>query len=163
MVIFQKRVVDLTELGLTRFVARARKAAGLKGSVDILVTSSSEMKGLNRRFRRKDKATDVLSFPAATNSVRKNFAGEIAISADIAAQNARELGHSAAEEVKILALHGLLHLRGYDHERDGGEMERRESQLRMLLGLPSGLIERTLIERTMGSGNRGRVRRKKNR
>jgi probable rRNA maturation factor len=147
VVIFQKRLVDLSEVALTRFVARARQAAGLKGSVDVLVTSSGEMKSLNRRFRGKDKATDVLSFPAAADGSRKRFAGEIAISADMAAQNAHELGHSAAEEAKILVLHGLLHLRGYDHERDRGEMERREKRLRTRLGLPSGLIERTLGEK----------------
>lgn len=152
MVVFQKRVPDLTELALERFVARAQQAAGLKGTVDVLVTSSSEMKALNRRFRGKDKATDVLSFPTADNAgkhdhvrkyVRKQFAGEIAISAEIAMQNARELGHTTGEEVKILVLHGLLHLRGYDHERDHGQMARRENQLRARLRLPSGLIERT--------------------
>ena len=100
MVIFQKRVPDLTKLALERFVARARQAAGLKGMVDILVTSNSEMKSLNRRFRGKDKPTDVLSFPAGDgghgkqSGVEEEFAGEIAISAEIAAENARELGHS---------------------------------------------------------------------
>ena len=141
MVIFQKRVADLTELALTRFVARARQAAGLKGAVNVLLTSSAEMKSLNRRFRKKDKPTDVLSFPAEPD-VQKQFAGEIAISAEIAAKNARALGHSPAEEVKILALHGILHLRGYDHECDNGQMARREKQLRAKLHLPVGLIER---------------------
>jgi len=149
VVIFQKRVPDLSKLALERFVARARQAAGLKGMVDILVTSNSEMKSLNRRFRGKDKPTDVLSFPAGDgghgkqSGVEEEFAGEIAISAEIAAENARELGHSAREEIKILVLHGLLHLRGYDHESDHGQMLRRESQLRARLGLPSGLIERS--------------------
>jgi probable rRNA maturation factor len=68
--------------------------------------------------------------------------GDIAISADIAAKNAKELGHSGLEEVKILALHGILHLAGFDHERDNGEMEREEARLRSALGLPTGLIER---------------------
>ena len=159
MVIFQKRVPDLTKLALERFVARARQAAGLKGMVDILVTSNSEMKSLNRRFLGKDKPTDVLSFPAGDgghgkqSGVEEEFAGEIAISAEIAAENARELGHSAGEEVKILVLHGLLHLRGYDHESDHGQMLRRESQLRARLGLPSGLIERL-------QPSNGRARRK---
>ncbi len=147
MVIFQKRVADLTELALNRFLARARRAAALKGTVNVLLTSSAEMKSLNRRFRAKDKPTDVLSFPAEPGP-RKQFAGEIAISAEIAAQNARALGHSPAEEVKILVLHGVLHLRGYDHECDNGWMARREKQLRAKLHLPLGLIERTTIERT---------------
>jgi probable rRNA maturation factor len=148
VVVFQKPVPDLSKLALERFVARVRQATGLKGMVDVLVTTNSEMKGLNRQFRGKDKATDVLSFPAADNGakqthVRNQLAGEIAISAEIAMQNARELGHTTGEEVKILVLHGLLHLRGYDHERDHGRMARRENQLRARLGLPSGLIERS--------------------
>lgn len=129
MVIFQKRVPDLTELALGRFVTRARYTAGLKGTVNVLLTSSAEMKSLNRRFCGKDKPTDVLSFPAEPGA-QKRFAGEIAISAEIASQNARALGHSPAEEVKILVLHGVLHLRGYDHECDNGQMARREKQLR---------------------------------
>jgi len=141
LVIFQKRVAGLTELALNRFVARARSAAGLKGVVNVLLTSSAEMKSLNRRFRGKDKPTDVLSFPAEPDA-RKQFAGEIAISAEIATKNARELGHSPADEVKILVLHGVLHLRGYDHECDNGQMARREKQLRAKLHLPLGLIER---------------------
>jgi probable rRNA maturation factor len=156
LVIFKKRVPELSELALLRFATRARRAARLKGSVNILVTSSREMKALNRRFRGKDKATDVLSFPAADNfvrndapktSARNQFSGEIAISVEIAAQSARALGHSTADEVKVLVLHGLLHLRGYDHERDDGQMARREGQLRMRLGLPSGLIERSGVRR----------------
>jgi len=146
LVIFQKRVADLTGMALGRFVARARRATGLKSAVNVLVTTSAEMKSLNRRFRGKDKPTDVLSFPAEPGA-RKQLAGEIAISAEIAAQNARSLGHSPAEEVKILVLHGVLHLRGYDHECDNGRMARREKQLRAKLHLPLGLIERTTIER----------------
>jgi probable rRNA maturation factor len=142
VVIWQKRVTDLSELALDRFVARARRAAGLKGRVNVLVTSSAEMKSLNRRFRGKDKATDVLSFPAEADS-HEGLAGEIAVSAEIAAHNARALGHSPAEEVKVLVLHGILHLRGYDHECDNGQMARREKQMRAKLRLPSGLIERS--------------------
>jgi probable rRNA maturation factor len=141
LVIFQKRVADLTELALIRFIARARRAAGLKGTVNVLVTSSAEMRSLNRRFRGKDKPTDVLSFPVEP-SRQKRFAGEIAISAEIAGQNSRTLGHSPAAEVKILVLHGILHLRGYDHECDNGNMGRRERHLRAKLRLPMGLIER---------------------
>jgi probable rRNA maturation factor len=141
VVIVQKRVADLTELALSRFVARARRAAGLKGRVNVLLTSSAEMKSLNRRFRGKDKPTDVLSFPAEPGA-QKQFAGEIAISAEIAAHNAWKLRHSPAEEVKILVLHGILHLRGYDHECDNGQMAKRERQLRANLHLPLGLIER---------------------
>src|SRR5450755_2294631 len=143
MVIFRKRVPDVAELALNRFVARARRVARLPGAVNVMITSSAEMKSLNRRFRGKDKPTDVLSFPSEPDA-QKKFAGEIAISAEIAAQNARGLGHSPGEEVKILVLHGILHLRGYDHECDNGQMAKREKQLRAKLHLPLGLIERAL-------------------
>ena len=149
MVIFQKRVPDLTDLALNRFITRARRAAALKGLVNVLITSSAEMKSLNRRFRGKDKPTDVLSFPAEPDA-QKQFAGEIAISADMASQNARALGHSPAAEVKILVLHGILHLRGYDHECDNGQMARREKQLRAKLRLPQGLIERAERKHQLG-------------
>ncbi len=145
MVVFQKRIIGLTELALARFVNRARRAAGLRAQVDVLVTSNAEMKSLNRRFRGKDRSTDVLSFPAPRS--RAGFAGDIAISAEIAARNARALGHPLAVEVKILVLHGLLHLRGYDHERDNGRMARREQQLRKQFCLPDALIERASAER----------------
>jgi probable rRNA maturation factor len=149
LVIFQKRVPDLTDLALNRFITRARRAAALKGLVNVLITSSAEMKSLNRRFRGKDKPTDVLSFPAEPDA-QKQFAGEIAISAEMASQNARALGHSPAAEVKILVLHGILHLRGYDHECDNGQMARREKQLRAKLRLPQGLIERAERKQKLG-------------
>ncbi len=141
MVIFNKPVAGLTVPTLTRFLARARRVAGLRGTVNVLLTTNAEMKSLNRSFRGKDKPTDVLSFPAASDS-NKGFAGDIAISAEIATQNARALGHDPGVEVKILILHGILHLRGYDHERDHGQMAGREQQLRRELRLPVGLIER---------------------
>ena len=141
LVILQKRVVGLTELALDRFVVRARRAAGLRAAVNVLVTSNAELRELNRRFRGKDQPTDVLSFPALPG-LKPRYAGDIAISAEIAAHNARTLGHTAAEEIKILALHGILHLRGYDHERDRGKMARREEKLRRELRLPIALIER---------------------
>lgn len=142
MIIFRKRVAGLSETALARFVARASRAAKLRGSVNLLITGSRELRAMNSRFRGKDKPTDVLSFSPVLGS--DAFSGDIAICADIAARNARSLGHSPAEEVKILALHGLLHLAGYDHERDNGEMARKEQGLRKSLGLPVSLTERTL-------------------
>ncbi|HEY3929408.1 MAG TPA: rRNA maturation RNase YbeY [Candidatus Koribacter sp.] len=127
------------EQALQSFANRARKAAGLKGQVQVLITSSDELRAFNRRFRRKDKPTDVLSFPAIIDGE----AGDIAISADIASENAFRLGHSLDEELRILILHGILHLAGHDHENDRGEMEALESDLRERLQLPSSLIERT--------------------
>ena len=108
----------------------------------MLVTGSQELQKLNRQFRGKDKATDVLSFPAPPEAA-DGLAGDVAISADIAAENAQRLRHEAADEIKILLLHGVLHLAGYDHEHDDGEMARKEQRLRKVLGLPIGLIERT--------------------
>jgi len=129
---------------LERFVLRARRLVRLRETVNVLVTSSEELRSFNRRFRGADKATDVLSFPSLPvgRSHAKRAAGEIAISADIARENAGRLGHSVADEVKILALHGILHLAGFDHERDNGEMARTEARLRMQLNLEVGLIER---------------------
>jgi probable rRNA maturation factor len=142
VVIFRKRVVGLSDATLTRFVLRASRTVKLRSSVNVLVTGNQELRALNRRFRGKDQPTDVLSFmpePGFANGL----AGDIAISAEIAKVNARRLGHSAAEEIKILALHGILHLAGYDHESDHGVMAARETKLRRLLGLPVGLIERS--------------------
>jgi probable rRNA maturation factor len=102
---------------------------------------------MNRRFRGKDLPTDVLSFPSET-AAHKQFGGEIAISVEIAMHNAQELGHSPAQEIKILVLHGILHLRGYDHECDNGQMAKREKQLRATLHLPLGLIERSRTQRS---------------
>ena len=136
---------------------------GLRGAVSVLVTSNRELQGLNRRFRGKNKPTDVLSFPAMPGLMR-GFAGDVAISSEIAALNARRLGHTAAEEIRILALHAVLHLAGYDHELDDGEMERKETRLRKTLGLPVGLIERrgqggkTLKSENASNGVPGPVR-----
>jgi len=147
LVILQKKVAGLSEGALQRFVRRARRGAGLTGAVNVLVTSSAAVRELNRQFRGLNRPTDVLSFPSLmllrpVGRKRTALAGEIAISGDVAAQNAAHLGHSAAEEIKILALHGILHLAGYDHERDEGQMAAKEAGLRRALGLPVGLIER---------------------
>ena len=141
MVIVRKPVARLSETALEQFVVRACRVVKLKGNVNVMVTSSRELRSLNRQFRGKDQATDVLSFPPIS-AWSSGQAGDVAISADIASKNARVLGHSPANEVKILALHGVLHLAGYDHEHDSGEMARKEDKLRRLLGLPVGLIER---------------------
>jgi probable rRNA maturation factor len=144
VVILRKRIAGLSASSLERFVRRARHELRLRDSVNVLVTSSAVLRALNRRFRGKDKTTDVLSFPSP-QMVRKpaRVAGELAISLDIARENANHLGHSVAEEVKILVLHGILHLAGFDHERDHGEMAREEARLRQKLSLNTGLLERS--------------------
>lgn len=142
----RKPVPGLSAAALTRFVARAQRSARLRGSVDVLLAGSADLRALNRRFRGKNQPTDVLSFPAG-GGPRNGFAGDIAISVDIAKQNAKRLGHATAEEIKILCLHGLLHLSGFDHERDQGQMASKERSLRRRLGLVSGLTERAATTR----------------
>ena len=156
MVVLQKRVAGLNESGLDRFVAKAKRAVGLRGAVTVLVTSNQELRRLNQCFRGQDRPTDVLSFPAEVLSAA-GFAGDVAISAEMATQNARQLGHSPAVEVKILVLHALLHLAGYDHEADSGEMARKEERLRQQLRLPAALIERSEKNAAHGRGLPGRV------
>ena len=145
MVILRKKIAGLSSSTLERFLLRARRAVRLRGTVNVLVTSSLELRSLNLRFRGKDKSTDVLSFPATPlgRPRAKEAAGDLAVSADIARENADRLGHSVAAEIKILVLHGILHLAGFDHEQDNGEMAREESRLRQQLKLETGLIERT--------------------
>lgn len=104
-----------------------------------LIANDAELRRLNREFRKKDYATDVLSFPSGQ---ALGFLGDIAISFERAECQAAEYRHSAEEEIKILMLHGVLHLLGMDHEKDRGRMARTENQWRTALGLPRGLIER---------------------
>jgi probable rRNA maturation factor len=141
MIVIRKPVAGLSAAALSRFVARAQRSTGLRGSVDVLLAGNNDLRALNRRFRGKNQPTDVLSFPAG-DSPHNGTAGDIAISVDIAKQNAKRLGHATAEEIKILCLHGLLHLAGFDHERDQGQMAKKELGLRRRLGLVSALTER---------------------
>ncbi len=125
---------------LERFASSAKRAARLRGEVAILITSSAGVRRLNRDFRGKDKPTDVLSFPFSA----KGLAGDIAISAQAANRQAKALGHTLATELKVLILHGMIHLAGHDHESDQGEMAALEAKLRAKLKLPQGLIERSI-------------------
>jgi probable rRNA maturation factor len=117
---------------LRDFLTDLAKRVAHGRAVTCLITTDAELRRLNRQFRGKDYATDVLSFPP----------DEMAISLDRAAAQAKELGHSVEEELRILMLHGLLHLCGMDHEADSGQMRRAEMRWRKKLGLPAGLIER---------------------
>ncbi len=104
-----------------------------------LLTGDEELRRLNRRFRRLNEATDVLSFP---NAAPAGDLGDIAVSLDRARAQARQYGHRVGDELCILILHGVIHLLGMDHETDAGQMARTELAWRKKLGLPSGLIER---------------------
>jgi probable rRNA maturation factor len=112
--------------------------ASARGDVCVALVSDARMRALNRQFRGKDKVTDVLSFPAET----RGFLGDVVIAAGVAKKQAKVAGHSLNTEIRVLTLHGLLHLLGYDHSSDDGKMARIEARLRKKAGLPEGLIER---------------------
>jgi probable rRNA maturation factor len=165
-------VTDRTEGGLTVTVTDGRGRAvprdtlgrwlasvappRARGRVTLALVSDRMMRQLNRRYRGADYATDVLSFaneaddampagPAGASARRAGGAdlGDIVIATGVARRQARDAGHAPETERRILALHGLLHLMGYDHERDAGLMRRVEERLRRKAGLPAGLITRT--------------------
>ncbi|MGA2599779.1 MAG: rRNA maturation RNase YbeY [Bryobacteraceae bacterium] len=104
-----------------------------------LIANDAELRRLNKQFRKKDYATDVLSFPSIEP---EKSLGELAISWDRAKAQASEYGHTVSDEIRILMLHGVLHLAGMDHEKDHGEMARAEIRWRKRLNLPASLIER---------------------
>jgi probable rRNA maturation factor len=109
-----------------------------RGKITVAIVPDTRVRALNRRYRRKNKTTDVLSFPAG----ERGYLGDVVIAAGVARRQAREAGHSVRTELRVLALHGLLHLLGHDHETDGGRMSRIERRLRAKGGLREGVIER---------------------
>jgi probable rRNA maturation factor len=123
--------------GLAAWLERIAPARA-RGGVAIAVVPDRRIREFNRQYRHKDAATDVLSFPAD----EPGQLGDIVIAHGVARRQARSAGHSLSTELRVLALHGLLHLLGYDHERDNGEMRRLEQRLRRAGGLREGLIER---------------------
>jgi probable rRNA maturation factor len=139
--------------GLGAWLRRIAPRAA-RGTLTIAILPDSKVKRLNRMFRRVDKPTDVLSFPSDASERRRGgevktnrrrsekYLGDIVIARGIAQKQAKKLGHPVATEFRVLALHGLLHLLGYDHEVDEGKMARAEARLRRKAGLPSGLIAR---------------------
>jgi probable rRNA maturation factor len=112
--------------------------ARARGAITVALAPDARVRALNRQYRKKDDSTDVLSFPAGEPGVL----GDVVIAAGVARRQAAAAGHSLATELRVLALHGLLHLLGYDHERDDGQMARLERRLRRKGGLREGLIER---------------------
>lgn len=147
-----RRAVSLPKRELSSFLALAAEAAGIKGHISVLLTDDEALRELNRTYRKKDKATDVLSFPAgepvkAIGRKMELQGGDIAISLATAARQAEAFGHDLKTEVKVLLLHGTLHLSGLDHETDRGQMARRERALRKQFDLPLGLIQRSVKAR----------------
>lgn len=159
---------------LRAFLRRARGAVPVAGQVSVLLVSDKTIKRLNVKFRGKRHATDVLSFPALempsqespsgkpsrTPAFHPAVAGDLAISLDTAARQAAQFGHPLPIELKILMLHGLLHLAGFDHEADAGEMANREEQLRRRFRLPTTLIARSRGRARQKSAKRGEPARK---
>jgi probable rRNA maturation factor len=123
--------------GLGPWLAKIAPASA-SGDVCVALVSDTRMRALNRQFRGNDTVTDVLSFPAET----RGFLGDVVIASGVAKKQAKAAGHSLNTEIRVLALHGLLHLLGYDHDADDGKMAKVEARLRKKAGLPKGLIER---------------------
>jgi probable rRNA maturation factor len=138
-VTFRRTPPDFRRRNVERFARRLAVEVAKGQPFACLISGDAELRRLNREFRGKDYATDVLSFPAAPPA---DSLGDLAISLGRARVQAREFGHSIEQEVAILMLHGLLHLLGYDHETDHGQMARAEKRWRTQLGLATSLIER---------------------
>jgi probable rRNA maturation factor len=155
----------LSAPGITRWLARLAPLRA-RGVVSVALVSDARVRVLNRQYRGHDCATDVLSFPSAgsgkppkrgsprthsaflhsalTPLLSERFLGDIVVALGVARRQARAAGHSELTELRVLVLHGLLHLLGYDHHRGNGAMARVERALRLKGGLPEGLIERTV-------------------
>jgi len=131
----------LSRRSLREFAKQLQEEVTEGRSFCCLVTNDEELRRLNKQFRKKDYATDVLSFPNGSEGNGVPL-GELAISWDRAKVQASEYGHAAEDEIRILMLHGVLHLTGMDHEKDHGKMARSEVRWRKRLNLPAGLIER---------------------
>jgi probable rRNA maturation factor len=140
--------------GLAAWLRRAAPPAA-RGTVCVALVSDARSRALNRAYRRKNYPTDVLSFhgdSSAVSAVVGRFLGDIVIARGVAASQARAHAHSAAVELRILALHGLLHLLGYDHHEDDGRMRRAEQRLLRKSGLRQGLIARARKTRHLRAG-----------
>ena len=150
MILNQQHEVRVAPRSLESFLRRVKRELGLKQSdLTICLLSDAAMARLNRKFRKKKGPTDVLSFPSvarrapvrrrhgsrAANSAKRDYLGDIAISLATARRYAKKSDRPLASELRVLILHGVLHLLGYDHETDHGEMDEIEQKLRKRLGL----------------------------
>jgi probable rRNA maturation factor len=124
---------------LRQFARRLQRCVAGGGAFTCLITNDDELRRLNRDFLGRDYPTDVLSFPRASGN---ESLGDIAVSSERAKAQAQTFGHEHLDEIRILILHGVLHLTGMDHERDGGEMDRAERRWRVEFDLPATLIAR---------------------
>ena len=156
-VTFRRPAADVRPRAIAHFARKLQREVARGRAFDCLIAGDAELRRLNREFRGKDYATDVLSFPwgrppglpsarsapsARGQARRPTPLGDLAISVQRARAQGREFGHGTEGEIRILMLHGLLHLLGMDHESDGGRMARAEKRWRARFDLPNGLIER---------------------
>jgi probable rRNA maturation factor len=146
LVVFRRVPAAVPRATLERFARDLRDEVADGHEFECLITSDRELRRLNREFRGKDEPTDVLSFPAAQTPAAgqeiRPALGELAVSWERAEAQAAEYGHALESELRILMLHGVLHLLGMDHETDRGRMARVEARWRLRFHLPNGLIER---------------------
>jgi len=149
LISFRRTPASVRRLHLEAFARLLCDEVSQGRPFDCLIADDRELQRLNREFRGKDYPTDVLSFPSGLSprrrvaaSPRRDPLGSLAISHERAAAQAAEHGHSLETELRILLLHGVLHLTGMDHETDQGRMARAEARWRTRLGLPDGLIAR---------------------
>jgi probable rRNA maturation factor len=144
-VTFRRTTLEVRPRAIGGFARKLQREVAKGRPFDCLITGDAELRKLNRSFRGSDYATDVLSFPALHPGASTPYLGDLAISLQRARAQAREFGHTTEQEVRILMLHGLLHLLGMDHEEDDGRMARAEKRWRSRLGLPNGMIERVAL------------------
>ncbi len=137
MIVNRQRRVPVAVQPLRDFYERARQELHFRpDSVTVQLVSDDAMARLNQTYRKKRGPTDVLSFPAQRAKPGENaYVGDIAISPETARRNARRFSRGLGEEMRILILHGMIHLAGFDHETDKGEMDRLERRLRRRLGI----------------------------
>lgn len=133
LITYRRKPATLDLAGLESFAETLRDRVARGTPFHCRVTNDAELHALNQQFLGKDYPTDVLSFPSE---------GDIAISLQRARAQAKQWNHSAEDEIRVLLLHGVLHLQGMDHERDNGEMKRAEARWRRKLGLPNSLVAR---------------------
>lgn len=141
-ILFRRASARVPRRRLCEIALHTAHAVAPGSTFSCLFTDDRELRRLNREFLGHDYPTDVLSFPSPGPD---GFLGEMAVSVDRAAEQAREYGHTLEGELGILVLHGLLHLLGMDHQTDRGRMARAEAAWRRKLGLPAGLIQRARL------------------
>jgi probable rRNA maturation factor len=138
LITFRRKPAKLDIKSLETFAELLRTRVTRGKEFHCRITGDADLRRWNAQFRSKDSTTDVLSFP----SDDRDSLGDIAISIQRARAQSRDWGHAIEDEIRILMLHGVLHLLGMDHESDSGQMRRAEARWRRTLGLRTGLIER---------------------